>query len=323
MSFQINKKILARKSKKLLALITAKLINSFKIENADFIHFDFFEIWKKSGFFIIPDHFYQPLPDISSLNSKFFQKENDLSGININFNNQLNLLKNVFAKFKKEFLIFKNYPKGVDNQQDPNFYFKNSAFDGVDALVYYCLIRFLHPQKIIEVGSGWSTKIAAKAAIKNKDTKLTSIEPYPQPILLKGFPGFNQLIRKKVEKVPFSQFEDLKENDILFIDSSHTVKTGGDVNYLFFEILPKLKKGVYVHLHDIFFPFDYPQEWVLKEHRFWNEQYLLHAFLMYNDSFEVVYSNSLMGYKYPREVKKVFSHSPFLKGGSIWLKKIK
>lgn len=314
---------LSKECKKILVIITYKLINSFRLKNVDFPQFDFFDVWKKNGFFIIPNHFYQPIPDFTNLNKKFFENKSDLLGIKTNLNSQLKLLQKEFIKFKKEFLEFKNYSSKIDDQKDPNFYFKNIAFDGVDALVYYCMIRFLKPKKIIEVGSGWSTKIAANAVLKNKDTKLISIEPYPQPILDKGFLGLSQLIKKKVEKVPFSKFEDLEANDILFIDSSHTVKIGGDVNYLFFEILPRLKKGVYIHVHDIFFPYDYPRDWVMKEHRFWSEQYLLQAFLVHNNSFEIFYSNSLMGDKYPKEVKKIFSSSPFYKGGSIWLKKIK
>lgn len=308
---------------KIYSRIIVFLLKYFRVGEEDFPYYRYFDFWQKNRITILPNHFYQPIPDLLNLKTKNFLKKNDLLGIKINFRNQLNFLQVKFVKVKKEFLLFKNYSQKIDNQKDPNFYFKNLAFDGVDALVYYCLIRFLHPQKIIEVGSGWSTKIAANAVFKNKNTKLISIEPYPQPILAKGFPGLYQLIQKKVEEISFKEFENLKANDILFIDSSHTVKTGGDVNYLFFEILPRLKKGVYVHIHDIFFPFDYPKEWVMKEHRFWNEQYLLQAFLMFNDSFEIVYSNSLMGHKYPKEVKKVFSNSPFLKGGSIWLKKIK
>ena len=131
------------------------------------------------------------------------------------------------------------------------------------------------------------------------------------------------MVKKKIEDVPFDYFERLGSGDMLFIDSSHTVKFDGDVNYLFFEVLPRLRRGVYIHIHDIFFPFDYPKNWVFDEYRFWAEQYLLHAFLMFNDSFEVVYSNSYMGEKHSKEVKKVFSQSPFYKGGSIWLRKIK
>ena len=139
----------------------------------------------------------------------------------------------------------------------------------------------------------------------------------------KGFPGLYKLVTKKVEDAPVKLFADLEEGDILFIDSSHTVKFGGDVNYLFFKILPIIKKGVLVHIHDIFFPYDYPEEWVVKEHRYWCEQYLLKVFLMFNSSFEVLYSNNYMFTKYLNEVKRVFPKSPNFSGGSFWMRRIK
>jgi hypothetical protein len=237
----------------------------------------------------------------------------------MNEGEQLTLLKNNFPKFKKEY-------RNIHCSGDPQgciYYFNNSAFDGVDGLVYYCMIRDFNPKKIIEVGSGWSTKIAAQAALLNGNTELISIEPYPQPFMQKLFPGLSKVIVNKVENIPIKFFDSLSSSDILFIDSSHTVKTGGDVNYLFLEILPRLKKGVIIHIHDIFFPFDYPPDWVLKEHRSWAEQYLLQAFLMFNHSYKILYSNSYMGYKHLKEVKNVFPNSPFYKGGSIWIQKIK
>ena len=148
------------------------------------------------------------------------------------------------------------------------FHFNNSAFDNLDAVIYYSIIRHFNPKLIIEIGSGWSTKIAAQACLKNKQTQLISIEPYPQKHLQDGFPGFSKLIPKKVENVNQKIFSKLSKNDILFIDSSHTIKTGGDVVCEFLEILPQLKKGVIIHIHDIFFPYDYPKDWVKKKNAF-------------------------------------------------------
>ena len=144
---------------------------------------------------------------------------------------------------------------------------------------------------IIEVGSGFSSLLAAEAIARNDSSALICIEPFPPEFLRKGFPGLHSLIEKKVQDIDLEFFSQLDSGDILFIDSSHTVKIGGDVNYLFLEVLPRLKPGVIVHVHDIFFPFDYRRDWVMDEFRFWTEQYLLQAFLTFNSEFEVLMAN--------------------------------
>jgi hypothetical protein len=144
------------------------------------------------------------------------------------------------------------------------------------------MFRHFQPRLIIEVGSGFSSLVAAEAIAKNKDSALICIEPFPPDFLRAGFPGLRSLIEKKVQDMDVEFFSQLQSGDILFIDSSHTVKIGGDVNFLFLEVLPRLKPGVIVHVHDIFLPFDYRRDWVIDEFRFWSEQYLLQAFLTFN-----------------------------------------
>jgi hypothetical protein len=129
------------------------------------------------------------------------------------------------------------------------------------------------------------------------------------------------LIQKKVQDVELEFFSQLQSGDILFIDSSHTVKIGGDVNYLFLEVLPRLRPGVIVHVHDIFFPFDYRRDWVLDEFRFWTEQYLLHAFLAFNSDFEVLLCNNYLAYRYLDHFKATFPSSPWWGGGSFWMRR--
>ncbi len=129
------------------------------------------------------------------------------------------------------------------------------------------------------------------------------------------------LIQKKVEDVELEFFSQLQSGDILFIDSSHTVKIGGDVNYLFLEVLPRLRPGVIVHVHDIFFPFDYRRDWVLDEFRFWTEQYMLRAFLAFNSDFEVLLCNNYLAYRYLDHFKATFPSSPWWGGGSFWMRR--
>ncbi|MGI8893260.1 MAG: class I SAM-dependent methyltransferase, partial [Bacteroidia bacterium] len=116
----------------------------------------------------------------------------------------------------------------------------------------------------------------------------------------------------------------IKSGDILFIDSSHVVATGGDVNFLFLEILPQLPAGVFIHIHDIFFPFDYPEEWVINERWGWNEQYLVHAFLMFNDTFEIIWPSHYMWVKHKDKINKSFRPAVNnYKPSSLWIKKIR
>lgn len=129
------------------------------------------------------------------------------------------------------------------------------------------------------------------------------------------------LIEKKVEDVDLEFFSGLGSGDILFIDSSHTVKIGGDVNYLFLEVLPRLKPGVIVHVHDILLPFDYRRDWVMEQFRFWTEQYLLQAFLTFNSEFEVLMANSYLSYYHQRDLKATFTSSPWWGGGSFWMRR--
>ncbi len=164
--------------------------------------------------------------------------------------------------------------------------------------------------------------------MKNKeedgiDCELIAIEPYPNKILQKGFPGLSKLIKKEVQDVGLDEFYKLNENDILFIDSSHVLKIGSDVQYEYLEILPRLNKGVIVHVHDIFLPAEYPKEWVLKNYRFWTEQYLLQAFLTFNNTFEVLWVGSYMHFKYPDLLKKSFnSYNPkTVCPGSFWMQR--
>jgi hypothetical protein len=306
----INKNAVAR-----LILI---LINIFKVDKGDLTYFDYFEMWEKNGFHLTPAHFYQPIPNIQSLPESVFSRQSSMIGINMNVKVQVRFLNRIFPKYRNEYNRIPTKP----TKNIADFYFNNGAFDGLDALVLYCIIRHFKPKTVVEVGSGWSTRIAAKACLKNRASKLISIEPYPYDFLTKGFPGLTQQIPKQIQEIDITFFDRLGKNDILFIDSSHTVKVGGDVNYLFLEVLPCLRKGVIVHVHDIFIPYEYPRNWIKKEYRFWNEQYLLQALLTNNNNIEILFANSYMGREYKRELKRVFPKSPSHSGGSIWLRKV-
>jgi hypothetical protein len=273
---------------------------------------EIFSLWEQHGFHVTPVHFYQPIPDTRELPETLWKQPSDLVGINMNDAMQLDLLRNHFTKFRDE---YNNLPvEPPPGQRRP--------FHGVDALVAYCMVRHFQPRLIIEVGSGFSSLALGQAAARNKNSALICIDPFPGELLRNGsIPGLQSLIAKKVEDTDLEFFSQLQSGDILFIDTSHTVKIGGDVNYLFLEVLPRLGPGVIVHVHDIFLPFEYRRDWVLDEFRFWNEQYLLQAFLTFNSEFEVLLANSYLNHYHQEDLKAAFPNLSSWASGSFWMRR--
>lgn len=182
------------------------------------------------------------------------------------------------------------------------------GFGYIEAQALHSVIRYFKPRKIVEVGSGVSTFCSLNATQVNKkennlDSEITCIEPHPSENLriLKGV----QIIQKEVQTIPYNVFTDLQENDLLFVDSSHTVKPGSDVNYIILEILPRLNRGVVVHFHDIYLPYDYQRD-ILTNFFQWCETSLLRAFLVNNDKVKIVFCLSGLHYDYPAVLKEVF-----------------
>lgn len=281
-----------------------------------------FLLLEEYGVHVTANHFYSPIPDTRTLReSKLWDAVSGLPGIDLNLETQLHLLRQVFPTFQAEYDAFPQ--QKTDDLPPYEFHYFNGWYDFMDALVYYCLIRHYQPATVLEVGSGWSTRIAAKAALKNGNTQVISIEPYPPEVLKQGFPGLNSLIIKKVEQVDPSIFQQLGDGDILFIDTSHVVKTGNDVNYLYLEVLPRLKIGVLVHIHDIFMPEEYPKWWLTDKLLFWNEQYLLQAFMMFNASFKVLFANNYMRLNHLKDLQRTFPKCPsFQNGQSFWIQRV-
>jgi len=278
---------------------------------------EIFPIWEQHGFHVTPAHFYQPVPEIRTLPETLWDRPSELVGIDINEPVQLDLMREHFPKFREEYLQFPTEP----TQKRGCFYLNNGLFGGLDALVAYCMVRHFRPRLIVEIGSGFSSLILAEALAKNNEHNLICIDPSPQTFLKENFRGLKSLIEKRVQDIDVDFFSQLDPGDILFIDSSHTVKIGGDVNYLFLEVLPRLKPGVIVHVHDIFLPFDYPREWVLHQHRFWTEQYLLQTFLMFNSEFEVLMANNYLNNFRQEDLKATFPTLQSCRGGSFWIRR--
>lgn len=267
---------------------------------------------EKQGFHIINANFYSPIPIVSELKSEFFQfKEN----IHLNWNekNQIMLLSKL-KEYSSEFdQLIKN--RSYDLQ--------NTSFSYHDAPIYYCMIRHFKPKKIIEVGAGRSTKISGFASKKNGITSLTAIDPFVSDSLKKEFFDDVKLIKEPIQSFPLTFFKQLEKNDFLFIDSTHISKIGSDVNFLILEVMPILEPGVIIHFHDISLPRNHGKERISYKLNFWNEQYLLHAFLIGNNDFEILFGNSFMGIKHKEKLLQFYDTKLVPGGGSFWFRKKK
>ena len=271
---------------------------------------------ERAGIHLLPVHYYSPVPDTSRLDERDWEHRFDRNGgWNLNAEGQVALLSQL-APFAGELEEIRRSPSSACP-----FSWDNGTFCETDAAVYYSLIRHLRPRQVLEVGAGNSTLIAAEACVKNGHTELQAIDPYPLEILRQKVPGLNRLIEGPVQQVPVARFGELCENDILFIDGSHVCRFGSDLNYLVFRVLPALQPGVIIHFHDIFLPWEFPRDWIVDRQLFWNEQYLLLAFLLFNDSFEVLLGTQYLGREMPGELLRVF---PFLRvpgGASFWIRR--
>ena len=263
---------------------------------------------QKQGISITPNHFYWPVPDLTGLSVRDWPVESPVVGVEFRLDRQREFLDRVIAPYVDEW-TFADAPGAIAF----DYHYNNGLFETVDAEVTYSMTRWLRPRCIVEVGAGYSTRLLASAVVRNRDETgddcaLLTVEPNPDPVLSAGFPGLTRVIESRVQDAGIDIGGLLGPGDILFIDSTHVVAVGSDVVYEFLEILPRLRSGVVVHVHDIFLPADYPRDAVLNGLCFWSEQYLLQAFLSFNRDFEVLWSSSAMQLQYAEELARVFPH---------------
>lgn len=280
-----------------------------------------------------PGHFYSPIPSIEEVTqhaSKIFAIDRtSIGAVHLNKARQSKLLEQ-FSLLYKEIPFTENPAEGL------RYYFGNGYFSYADGVTLFCMLRHIRPKRVIEVGSGFSSALMLDTNDRFLDRAInfTFIEPNPErleSVILDTDRANINILRQSVQSTPISVFRELQANDILFIDSSHVSKTGSDVNFLLFEILPILTPGVHVHFHDVFYPFEYPKEWIY-EGVAWNEAYLLRAFLQYNRTFEIEFFVSFVMNHLKDQVvaimplmrkseKEKLSFNNDAPGGSIWLVK--
>ncbi len=285
----------------------------------------YFPLWQKKGLHVIKADYRSPIPDTRQLSDAVWMRPTDLIGVDMNDGEQLSLMNAIAEKCKDEYDAFPR--KVTDTPYE--FFLENDNFTSVDAEMLYGMVRHFRPSRIVEVGSGYSTLLTAQAVRKNEkehghSCEFLAVEPYPRDMISPDIPGLTQLATEQVQRISLAEFEVMGENDILFLDTSHVVKIGGDLQYEFLEILPRLAPGVLVHVHDIFLPSAYPKAWVLDENRFWNEQYLLQAFLAYNENFEVLWAGQYMVQNHPNALRKAFKsfdEGYGMGAGSFWIRR--
>lgn len=268
-----------------------------------------------------PGHFYSPLPDQAEVAEAMARGGfgPPFGGIDLNESGQVALLERLAGFYAEQ-------PFPEEPTEGRRFYLNNPSYGHFDGIMLYGMMRHLQPRRIIEVGSGFSSAamLDVNEHVLGGRVELTFIDPdlrRLQKLLRPGDRGRARLIERRVQEVPIATFAELEANDILFIDSSHVSKIGSDVNRLFFDVLPVLRPGVHIHVHDVAGNLEYPREW-FAEGRAWNEQYLLRAFLMYNRAFEIALFTAWLfdtRNAFFRERMPLCARGG---GGQIWLRKV-
>jgi hypothetical protein len=274
-------------------------------------------ILNRVGVFPILKHYYEPYFYTRDSLKSSLRQERNLPGINFNLTEQLELL-NKF-NFNEEIIEISLLPP-----KKHNYSFDNGSFESGDSETLYNMIRYFKPKKIIEVGCGNSTLMIQHAIHRNLvDSRISCEHVCIEPYLFEHLAQLDvKFLKYKIEEVDKELFKTLGENDILFIDSSHMIRPQGDVLLEYLEILPILKPGVFVHIHDIFSPRDYLDEWIKDGIVFWNEQYLLEAFLTFNNKYKIICATNFLMHNNLEEFQK---KCPMLKTGrepgSFWIQR--
>ncbi|MDQ5820548.1 MAG: class I SAM-dependent methyltransferase [Actinomycetota bacterium] len=239
------------------------------------------------GYDLVPRDIYSPIPDVPPEHDPLWESPASLVGVEFDLDEQLRLLETELRPYLAEFS-----PPATAAAEDA-FYVWNGYYQAVDADVLYAMVRHLKPRRILEIGSGYSTLVTAAACSRNRGeghaSVFTAVDPGPRAAIKPPPDGPDRFLRTTAQELPLETFLELGRGDLLFVDSSHAVKLGSDVNFLVLEVLPRLRPGVVVHFHDIFLPYEYPRDWY-ERGTFVAEQYLLHAFLIDSTSYEVFFA---------------------------------
>lgn len=269
-----------------------------------------------------PGHFYSPIGDRAEMHQHFARLQaappRSVAGIRIDDAAML-ALWDILAGAMAD-CSFPEHPS-----ETHRYHFVNDTYSYGDALVYRSLLKHVRPARLIEVGSGYSSAVALDTRDEiGAPSSITFVEPHPamlERVLRETDRASVRMLVDKVQNVSLDVFAELADGDVLFVDSSHVMKTGSDVQFLMQQVVPSLQSGVIVHFHDVFWPFEYPPGWAIDENRSWNEVYVLWAFLAYNPGFEIVFFNDyFFRFFAPQatQMAPLFARNP---GGGLWIRK--
>jgi hypothetical protein len=281
-----------------------------------------YDVAPRGGFDIVRRDYYSPIPDLSRAPEDVWTRRSALRGLNLSTDSAMEFVERELGPAISELDIPMQDP-GVVGE----FFLANQGFGTVDAELLYAMIRAMQPRRVLELGSGYSTLLINMACRRNAadgvDTAHEVFDPYPRPHILGDEPAPpSKLTAISATDVPLDLFAGLERGDILFVDTTHTVKLNSDVNFVVLDVLPVLKPGVLVHFHDVFLPWEYPRQWLSEMHWYWTEQYLLQAFLEYNRSFEVLVPAHALAREHPERLAAVIpSFSPPAAPGSMWMRR--
>jgi predicted O-methyltransferase YrrM len=278
---------------------------------------------QRRGFHFQPRDYYSALNDL-----EFLERNPDLwhdrplpRGVAIDLDAQLETIRGLARYWTELSETPWDAPPGP-----PAYYWNNNFWRDADALIHYGLLRDSAPKRVVEIGCGWSSLLMAEALQRNERDGTTAvvdqIEPFPRSELLEALPSDWTLHETILQRAPLELFESLEGGDICFYDGSHVGRTASDVVWFFFEVIPRLRPGVLVHVHDIFWPADYPDEWIFDRAQTWNEQYLLQAFLMYNRDFEPLICNYAVCKEFAMQLLELFAPTRAVPTGvSFWMRR--
>jgi hypothetical protein len=275
-----------------------------------------FEELQRRGWHLQPNSYATPLNDVPFLREhpELWLEEEIPAEVEWDLDGQLELLRTLH-RYTGELSEVPHEAAGPGR-----FHWGNEVFPSGDASAYYGIVRHLQPRRVIEVGAGWSTLVLKMALEANdRSCEVTLIEPDLKREVVGELSAGWQVEERPLQLADLAVFEDLGPQDVVFYDGSHCVRTASDVNWMFFQVLPRLAPGVWIHVHDLSWPRDYSAIWVLDEGLTWNEQYLVQAFLMGNASYRVRLAVSMLALLRSDEVEALFDRFP---GASLWIEKV-
>jgi hypothetical protein len=266
---------------------------------------------------IVPDgHFCSPLVDPKEINERraeLWSPNPPLRGIDYREGEEHEL-------FEKLVPLMKEFPFPAGRPETPGFFLGNDQFGGLDAYVYFGMLRLLKPERLLEMGAGFTTMLAVETRERflGERPLIVCVEPFPTADRAQALSGKVLFLKEPVWAINPAMVEQLESGDLLFVDCSHVSKTGSDVHTIYFDLFPRLKPGVFIHIHDIFLPFEYPYNWVAEQGRHWNEQYLLLALLTDSKRYEIVFSCAFFSAYHQDAIVQGLGRE--LAGGSLWLR---